>query len=80
MNIEQELINYFRDIADEEVLCDTPLVENGIIDSMGVLELLAFMDKQYDMNLDMEDLTIENFATISNIRDLIMRKGRDLES
>jgi len=80
MNIEQELISYFRDITDEEVLCDTPLVEDGIIDSMGVLELLAFIDKQYDLNLDMEDLTIENFATINNIRNLIMSKGRNLES
>mgnify|MGYP001222818032 CR=1 FL=1 len=79
MNIEQELISYFRDITSEEVLCETQLIENRIIDSMGVLELLAFIDMKYDLNLDMEDLTIENFATINNIKNLILSKRRELE-
>ena len=75
MNIEQELMNYFKEQVDEEVTRDTPLVEEDIIDSMGVMDLLTFIGSTYDLELDMDDLTIENFATINNIKNLILSKG-----
>jgi acyl carrier protein len=77
MKIEDDLINYLKNHAGEEVAFDTPLVEDGIIDSMGVTELVAFVVETFHVELDMDDMTIENFGTINDIKNLIMRKRGD---
>ena len=77
MNIEQELVNYFKNHAGAEVTVDTPLAEEGVIDSMGVTELVAFVVETFHVELDMDDMTIENFGTINDIKNLIMRKRGD---
>ena len=77
MKIEDDLINYLKNYAAEEVAFDTPLVEDGIIDSMGVTELVAFVVETFHVELDMDDMTIENFGTINDIKNLIMRKRGD---
>lgn len=77
MNIEQELVNYFKNHAGAEVTADTPLAQEGVIDSMGVTELVAFVVETFHVELDMDDMTIENFGTINDIKNLIMRKRGD---
>ena len=78
MNVEEQLVRYFKKHADADVAHDTPLVEHGVIDSMGVMELIAFIESTYDLQLDMDDLTIENFATINDIKNLIVMKREEL--
>jgi len=73
MHIEEQLIAYFANHANTEVSPDTHLVEESVIDSMGVMALIAFIENTYDIQIDMDDLTIENFATVNNIRDFIVR-------
>ena len=77
MNIVQDLINYFKEQAGTDVSVDTPLVEDGVIDSMGVMKLIEFIESTYGVGLDMDDLTIENFASINHIKDFITSKKED---
>ena len=78
MTVEQQLIDYLQHSTDIEVTLDTPLMESGVIDSMGVMTLIAFIANEYDLVLDMDDLTIDNFATIENIKNLINGKKGEL--
>jgi acyl carrier protein len=78
MNIEEQLIDYFKKLTDVEVTPDTPLIESGLIDSMGVMSLIALLEHEYGLDLDMDDLTIENFATITHIKSLINGKRQEL--
>jgi acyl carrier protein len=75
MDIEERLVDYFRNHAGGEVKPETRLVEEGVIDSMGVMELLAFIESTFGVTPDMDDLTIENFATINDIKNFILCKG-----
>jgi len=77
MSIEEQIVNYLKNHAGEEVAVDTPLVEDGIIDSMGVMDLIAFIESTYHLDLDMDDLTIENFATINDIKNFILCKREE---
>ena len=77
MSIEEQIVNYLKNHAGEEVEFDTPLVEDGIIDSMGVMDLIAFIESTYKLDLDMDDLTIENFATITDIKNFILCKREE---
>jgi acyl carrier protein len=74
MSLEKELLDYFHERSEETLTANTDLVEDNVIDSMGVMELIEFLEARYGVQLDMEDLTIENFATVQDIANLIEAK------
>ncbi len=71
-----------RRFIDETFLfgVDTPysdadsFMENSIIDSTGVLELIAHLESTYQLHIADEDLVPENLDSVSNLVDFINRK------
>jgi len=55
---------------------DESLFESGIIDSMGFITLLAFIEKTFGVSIDMSEITIENFDSIKKIVGVINKKTR----
>ncbi len=74
MSIEEQLEGYFRKLVDAEVAVDTQLIESGLIDSMGIQELIGFIESAYNLEFEMDDLTVDNFGTINDIKKLILLK------
>jgi len=52
----------------------TALLESGIIDSTGVMEMLLFVEEEFDIEVPPEDLLPENFNSIAGLADYIQRK------
>ena len=50
------------------------LIEKGIIDSTGVLELVAFLDETYGIQVADEELVADNFDSVSKIGAFVQRK------
>jgi acyl carrier protein len=50
---------------------DSPLLEQGIIDSLAIFMLIGFIDEHYGVHIDSEDVSIENFETINAIERLV---------
>ena len=44
-----------------------PLLESGIVDSQGILELVTFIEGEYGITVPDDDLAPENFQTIDRI-------------
>ena len=74
MNIKEKLKEYIRDTTSADVDFATPLVEQGIIDSMGVMDLIAFIQSNFQIEFTDDDLTAENFQNIHSIAGLIESK------
>ncbi len=53
---------------------DTPLLENGIIDSTGLLELIAFLETQYHVKIESGDMVPQNFDSVDRICQFLIRK------
>lgn len=53
---------------------DTPLVESGIVDSLGLFKLIAYIEDEFKVKIEPEDILIENFATLNAIAGLIRSK------
>ena len=53
---------------------DESLVENGIIDSTGVLELTSFLEQQYGISVTDEELSPENLDSVTNLTGFICAK------
>jgi acyl carrier protein len=48
-----------------------PLLESGIIDSLAIMKLLAFIETQFKVNVSDGELMPENFNTIASIVKLL---------
>ena len=52
------------------------LFASGLIDSIGHLRLISFLEKQFKVSLSLEDLNSENFETVEKIIKLLEEKKR----
>ena len=50
------------------------LLAKGIVDSHGVMELVAFLEERYGISVRDEDLTPENFESVARIDEFVARK------
>ena len=69
--ISNELINESLEDALEE---SDDLLGGGILDSMGMMKLILFVEKEFDVKVPPEDMTIENFMTVGHIMEYIQNK------
>jgi len=53
---------------------DESFLQNGIIDSTGVLELVNFIEETYKIKVEDEELVPENLDSIQNLIAYIQRK------
>jgi acyl carrier protein len=63
----------FGDAA--KIANDTPLFEKGIIDSTGVLELVAFIEDNFKVRVTDEELVQENFSSLNAIEKFLQSKN-----
>ena len=79
MSTQDEFREFFVDAVGwsgrVDVLTDDyPLLENDVIDSMGIFELVEQIEQRYDVTIDDEDFVRENFQTLGSIVRLIGSK------
>ena len=60
--ISEELLN-----SQMQVNVDDDLLVDGMVDSMGMMWLIAFIEESFEISVPLEDVTIENFRTIATI-------------
>ncbi len=54
---------------------DTPLLGRGVgLDSMETLSLVAAVEREFDIEVADDDLTVELFKSIGTLADYIMKK------
>jgi acyl carrier protein len=53
---------------------DTSFLEGAIVDSTGVLELVMFLEKTYNIKIEDDDLIPENLDTLRNIAVFLEKK------
>jgi acyl carrier protein len=60
---------------DQQVTIDdhTALIEDGLIDSMGLMQIVAFLDERAGVRVPDDEVTPENFETIAAIDQLVER-------
>jgi acyl carrier protein len=70
-NLRQFVIDNFLFGQAGELKDDDSFLENGIIDSTGVLELIAFLEEQFGLELAESDLTPDNLDSIDKVTRLV---------
>jgi acyl carrier protein len=77
--VERELRSFLTDnflLGDdlEALPGNASLIEAGIIDSTGVLELVGFLEQHYGIRIADDELVPENLDSIDNVVSFVDRK------
>jgi acyl carrier protein len=75
--VSQELV---PDPALLPLADDTPLLDSGILDSLGLLRLVVFLEEQFGITMDDADLLPENFTSVNSICAYLRAREPGLEA
>ena len=81
MNIEEiikTLEDYIRDqfdIGDDpDYNSEVDLFEYGFLDSMGAMEVIAYIEEEYSIEIPQKDVVLYTMNTIAEIAEVIVNK------
>jgi acyl carrier protein len=76
--IKEKLVQFVNDYFIKEsgkvIDDDTLFLENEIIDSTGVLELVAFIEETFEIRVEDEEIISENFNSINRLVNYLQSK------
>jgi len=71
----RKYINEELQTDDEaEISDDANLLTGGMVDSLGVLKLVSFIEHEFEMEVADEEVTVDNFRSLKDIGDYLERK------
>lgn len=70
--IKQYIVGEFlTDASVDQLRDDYDLLANGVIDSLGLLRLIAWLEERFGIAIDDVDIAPEHFQTVNAIRAFI---------
>ena len=58
-----------KDLGDEQ-----PLLGGGLVDSLGILEVVSFLESEFNVSVADEDLSPENFGSVRQLAQFVSDK------
>lgn len=72
--IKDFIVQNFLFGDENKVQNDTSFLDNGIVDSTGILEMINFLEEKFGIKVNDDELLPENLDSINNIVEFITRK------
>jgi acyl carrier protein len=72
--IRRYLIEHFPSARRNPIGDDDHLLANGILDSLGILDLVAYLEAEFAITVSDDDLVPENFETLRRLEDFVAAK------
>ena len=77
MNTLDQILRYIRTEllsgSNSDITPDTGLFGEGMLDSAAMLDLLLWVEEAFQLSVQNEDLTPENFGTARNLAEYVKR-------
>lgn len=76
-HIKEYIINNFLFGSEDTIIEDhDSFLKKGIIDSTGILELIGFIEENYQVKVEDHELLPENLDTLNNVTRFILTKQK----
>jgi acyl carrier protein len=62
---------FMPDVSVDELEADFDLLEGGVVDSLGLLKVVAWLETEFNIEVDDSELGPESFRTVAAISDYI---------
>jgi len=76
-DINQLIVDNFLFGDENDLKNNASLLENGIIDSTGVLELISFLEETYKITIEDDEMIPDNLDSMNNINNFLKKKLSD---
>ncbi len=53
---------------------DASLIDNGVIDSLGIFQLVSFLEQSYGVHVRDDEIVLDNFSSINAIEAFLVGK------
>ena len=63
--------NFLFGEPDDSLGDKDSFLEKGVIDSTGILELVAFLEERFGVKIEDEELIPENLDSVNNLNDIL---------
>jgi methoxymalonate biosynthesis acyl carrier protein len=73
-NIRQTILTFLEQFIDVDVADDEDLFASGLVNSLFAMQLVLFVEKEFSVKVDNEDLDLDNFRSVSAITGFIQHK------
>ncbi|MDR2713809.1 MAG: phosphopantetheine-binding protein [Clostridiales bacterium] len=75
MSIREKIRSFLGKSIDIAVLCDDDnIFEQGLVSSLFAMKLVSFIEKEWDVEIDNDELDLENFKDVDSIVKLLEKK------
>jgi len=68
--------NYLFGYAENEFGDDDSFMELGVLDSTAILELIAFIEEEFEINIDDSEIIPDNMDSINRLSHFVYKKTR----
>jgi acyl carrier protein len=75
--IVNKLLDYITEnfpVERNEIMLDRSLVDEGIIDSTGLVELIVFIEEEFSIAVEEDQMTKDNLGSVIKIGNFIERE------
>lgn len=83
LEIHDKLMDFITrqfSVEKDEIELESSLVDQGIIDSFGLIEIATFIEKQYNLTVSEDQMTKENFGSFVKMVHFIRKEIERLEA
>jgi acyl carrier protein len=73
-DLEAQIQSLFVRVLNTEVSSpDEDIIESGLLDSLGLIELLSELEREFGIVVDLAELETDDFRTVRSITELVTR-------
>lgn len=77
LEIKEKLLTFITQnfmVEKEDIDLDKSMIDEGIIDSFGLIEIAVFMEKEFHMKVGEAQMIRDNFGSVNKIIKFIKRE------
>jgi len=78
MSVATDIEEFIREIAPDAGPVDSgvDLVEEEVIDSLGIVQLISLLEEKYNITISDDELDPDNFRSVERIATFVEAKAR----
>ena len=74
MDVRARIRHYFNKTIAEQIGDEDDIFELGVVDSLYAIQLVQFVENEFSITAEREDLDINNFRSIAALTNFVLNK------
>ncbi len=73
-SIQEQLVEFLNSVTGQTITDSSELIDSGLLDSLTMMDLLVFVESDFEVRLDFQDIRPDLFKNPATIFQLISER------